>query len=72
MKQIQTMNKIQRVERHIIKQSDKRFKRIKELCHLSKNLYNYANYQIRKVWISDNSNFPKEYDLTFRQKSQLL
>ena len=55
---------MQRVERHIIKPSDKRFKRIKELCHLSKNLYNYANYQIRKAWISDNSNFPKEYDLT--------
>ena len=54
---------MQRVERHIIKPSDKRFNAIKEICHKSKNLYNYANYIIRQDFIA-NKSVPKEYDLT--------
>lgn len=54
---------MQRVERHIIKPNDKRFNSIKEICHKSKNLYNYANYIIRQDFIA-NKSIPKEYDLT--------
>ncbi|SQE24366.1 transposase, IS605 OrfB family [Campylobacter jejuni subsp. doylei] len=54
---------MQRVERHIIKPNDKRFNSIKEICHKSKNLYNYANYIIRQDFIA-NESIPKEYDLT--------
>ena len=54
---------MQRVERHIIKPSDKRFNSIKDICHKSKNLYNYANYIIRQDFIA-NKSIPKEYDLT--------
>lgn len=54
---------IQRVERHIIKPNNKSFDSIKELCHKSKNLYNYANYIIRQDFIA-NKIIPREYDLT--------
>ena len=54
---------IQRVERHIIKPNNKSFDSIKELCHKSKNLYNYANYIIRQDFIV-NKIIPREYDLT--------
>lgn len=56
-------NEIQLVERHIIKPSDKRFTKIKDFCHLSKNLYNYANYILRQEFIA-NKSIPKEYDLS--------
>ncbi|MDL0115216.1 RNA-guided endonuclease TnpB family protein [Campylobacter felis] len=54
---------MQRVERYIIKPNDKRFNSIKEICHKSKNLYNYVNYIIRQDFIA-NKSIPKEYDLT--------
>ena len=57
------MNKVQRVERHIIKSIDKRFNAIKEVCHNSKNLYNYANYLLRQNFITQKS-IPKEYELS--------
>ena len=57
------MNKVQRVERHIIKSTDKRFNAIKEVCHNSKNLYNYANYLLRQDFITQKS-IPKEYELS--------
>lgn len=38
---------MQLVERHIIKRGHKHYLEIDNLCWLSKNLYNYANYTIR-------------------------
>ena len=39
------------VEKHIIKRTDKRYKELMELCHLSKNLYNVVLYTIRQHWL---------------------
>ena len=50
---------LQRVERHIFVKSEK----FEELTHLSKNLYNYANYTIRQSFINSGK-LPSEYDLT--------
>jgi len=36
------------VERHIIKKSNSKWKKIDDLCFLSKNLYNYSLYQIKQ------------------------
>ncbi len=38
----------QRVEKHIIKPSDQYFSLIMDFCRKSKNLYNHANFLIRK------------------------
>ncbi len=38
---------MQRVEKHIIHRS----KELDEICHLSKNLYNYCNYIFRQVYL---------------------
>ncbi len=40
-------------ERHIVKPSNEHFARLKEICHLSKNLYNHANFLIRKTFVSN-------------------
>lgn len=56
-------NKVQLVERHIVRPNDKRFAKIKDFCHLSKNLYNYANFILRQEFIA-NKSIPKEYDLS--------
>lgn len=42
------------VERHQIKPTHRFWQQIDELCFLSKNLYNYANYQIRQSFIFEN------------------
>jgi len=42
-----------KVEKHIIKQSNKHFKLIKHFCWLSKNLYNHANFLIREEFIKN-------------------
>lgn len=39
------------VEKHIVKRSNPIWQQIDRLCFLSKNLYNYANYQIRQKFI---------------------
>lgn len=38
-------------------------KGLKDFCHLSKNLYNYANFILRQEFIA-NKSIPKEYDLS--------
>ena len=53
---------LRRVERHIITKTDKNYEAIKEICHKSKNLYNYANYILRKSFFETNK-LPNEYDL---------
>lgn len=40
-----------RVERHMINQNHELYKILDEQCFNSKNLYNYANYHIRQVFI---------------------
>ncbi len=42
---------MQQVERHIVKPNNPIWKQIDQLCFLSKNLYNYANYLIRQSFI---------------------
>ena len=44
---------MQLVERHKIKPSHRFWQQIDKLCFLSKNLYNYANYQVRQSFIFD-------------------
>jgi IS605 OrfB family transposase len=44
---------MQLVEKHIIKKTHKFYKQIDELCFLSKNLFNYANYIIRQSYIKE-------------------
>ena len=44
---------MKQVERHIIKQNNPIWQQIDRLCFLSKNLYNYANYQLRQKFIFD-------------------
>jgi putative transposase len=43
-----------RVEQHVIRRHDALWKTVDMNCYLSKNLYNYANYEIRKRFIEDN------------------
>ena len=43
----------QRVEKHMIRQRHKYYKMLHELCHLSKNLYNHANYEIRQAFVKE-------------------
>lgn len=50
---------MQRVERHIVIGN----KNLDELCFLSKNLYNYANYLIRQEF-TQNNKLLSEYELT--------
>ncbi len=42
---------MRQVERHIIKESHIHYSQMDNLCFLSKNLYNYANYLIRQSFI---------------------
>ena len=41
---------MQLVEKQIITRTDRRYKELLELCHLSKNLYNTVLYTIRQHW----------------------
>ena len=45
---------VTRVEKHIIKQNNKWFDMLMKYCHLSKNLYNHANFVVRNKFISEN------------------
>ncbi|WP_293164086.1 hypothetical protein [Okeania sp. SIO2C9] len=50
------------VERHIIQKKHRFYLEIDRLCLLSKNLYNYANYLVRKSFIFENT-YLDYYDL---------
>ena len=60
--------KLQRVERHIVINN----KELEEITHLSKNLYNYANYAVRQSFFKTGK-IPKEYELTtkFAKREQV-
>ena len=49
------MKNIDLTEREIIYSTDERFKLIKELCHLSKNLYNASLYDVRQYYFETKS-----------------
>ena len=46
-----------RVEKHNIKQNNTYYHMLDEFCFMSKNLYNFANYQIRQSFISEKRKF---------------
>ena len=47
--------KVQRVEKHIIKSNNPYYSMLDEFCFKSKNLYNFANYQIRQEFCKNNN-----------------
>lgn len=58
---------VQRVEKHIIKSNNPYYSMLDDFCFKSKNLYNFANYQIRQCFIicsklTDNKKLNKEQE----------
>ena len=53
---------IQQVEKHIIKKSHPYYSMFCEYAHLAKNLYNHANYLVRKEFV-ETGQWLKAYDL---------
>lgn len=62
-------------ERHIIKKQNKDFKKLDELCFLSKNLYNASLYSVRQYYfenkkflsyVDNTTNFAKQDNVDFR------
>ena len=47
--------KVQRVEKHIIKSNNPYYSMLDNFCFKSKNLYNFANYQIRQEFCKNNN-----------------
>ena len=54
---------MKRVETHYLKNSSPFFNKIKNFCHLSKNLYNYANYLVRQSYFNEDAEFLYYNDL---------
>lgn len=52
-----------RVEKHVIRKSNKYYGMLDEFCHLSKNLYNHANFVVRNEF-AKNEKWIREYDLS--------
>ena len=52
-----------RSERHIIDKNNVNYKNCIEICHLSKNLYNYVNYILRQSFLAT-KRLPSEYEIT--------
>ena len=53
---------VQRIEKHIIKSSDRYYTLLDDFCFKSKNLYNFANYNIRQEFIKNNK-YLNYYDI---------
>lgn len=49
------MKVVVRTEQHVLRPTNEGFQMIKDFCHLSKNLYNHANYQIRQQFFDNGS-----------------
>ncbi len=61
---------VNRVERHIIKHTNLYYKILDEFCFMSKNLYNFANYNVRKRFIEENKWLQyNEMDKLFKQEN---
>lgn len=52
-----------RTERHIIDKNNINYKNCIEICHLSKNLYNYVNYILRQSFF-ETKRLPSENEIT--------
>lgn len=59
--------KVNRTEKHIITKSNTMWEQLDELCFKSKNMYNYANYIMRKSFIAKEG-IIKYNDLTMQLK----
>lgn len=46
---------VNRVEKHIIRNNNKYYKLLDNFCFMSKNLYNFANYQVRQEFCNNNN-----------------
>ena len=58
-----------RVEKHIIKSNHKYYKLLDNFCFMSKNLYNFANYNVRQRFVKDNEWLKyNEMDKLFKQE----
>lgn len=64
------MTIIQQVEKHVIKKSHPYYNMFCEYTHLAKNLYNHANYLVRKEFV-DNGNWLRYFDLCKLLRSDL-
>lgn len=56
-------SKVQRVERHIVRNGRYNYQEIQKVCHLSKNLYNYVNYILRQSFFETRS-IPGGYEIS--------
>ena len=56
------IDKVTRVERHVIRRGHYNYDDVVELCHLCKNLYNYVNYILRQSFFNTGI-IPSEFDL---------
>ncbi|AEB77230.1 transposase [Clostridium botulinum] len=63
-------NTVQRVEKHMINQNHELYELLNHYTFLSKNLYNYANYQLRQVFILT-SKLKEDEELTTEQHEYL-
>ena len=43
----------QRVEKHVLRPCHSHYSLLRGFCHLSKNLYNHANYEVRQAFIKE-------------------
>ena len=60
---------VARVEKHIIKLNNPYYKMLDEFCFKSKNMYNFANYNVRKRFIETNEWLKyNEMDKLFKQE----
>lgn len=64
------MTTIQQVEKHVIKKSHPYYNMLCEYTHLAKNLYNHANYLVRKDFV-ENGNWLRYPDLNKLLKEDL-
>lgn len=54
---------VTRVEKHNIKSNHLYYHMLDEFCFMSKNLYNFANYQIRQSFIKEDGRFIGYYEM---------
>ena len=59
-------------EKEIIYSTDERFDLIKELCHLSKNLYNASLYDVRQYYFGTKSYRTWQSQVPFLLKLKIL
>ena len=56
-------NEVVYSERHVIRRSNRFYKYLKHCCHMAKNLYNHANFEMRKHYRTSHGKIYKYTDL---------